>query len=147
MQVWSENILNNSKPYCLVFGNQTSIFLEERQHQSSSAVNNNNNEEFLSFSQQVHEMSDELEEDEKSFLLEDKPKHRSNWNNSCKRATGVKHARLVKSASNGRVVATHLRPVGKEVMQRMLDKKKKDQQIKIMLDDDDIWKDFNEDVL
>lgn len=98
-------------------------------------------EEFVSFSQQVHEMSDELEDDEKSFLLQDKHK-RTNWNNNCKRATGVKHARLAKSTSNGRVVATHSRPIGKEVMQKMLEKKKKEEKIKVLFDDDEIWKDF-----
>lgn len=111
---------------------------------NNDVINNNGDvtseEEFVSFSQQVHEMSDELEEDEKSFLLEDKHKRRTNWNNNCKRATGVKHARLAKSASNGRVVATHARPVGKEVMQKMLEKKKKDEKIKILFDDDEIWK-------
>ena len=106
---------------------------------------NNNSEDFLTFSQQVHDMSDELEDEEKSFLLEDKTKKRSYWNSNCKRASGVNHAPFLAKSSHGRVVAAHPRPVGKEAMQRMLNKKKKDEviseKIKVLLDDDDIWKD------
>ena len=78
-------------------------------------------EDFLSFSQVVHDMDDEIEDQDLEYLLENKKKNRRSWNNHCKTVEGVKYAPLVKS--NGRIKAAHKTSVGKEGIQSLLEKR------------------------
>lgn len=77
-------------------------------------------EPFLSYSQVVDEM-EEIEDDERDYLLENKQKNRKSWNIFCKNAEGVQYAPLVKT--NGRMKAAHKHSVGKEGIQNILDKR------------------------
>jgi len=90
-------------------------------------------EEFLSYSQQIVEMSDEIEQSDKDYLLDGMNRKRSSWNNACKRKQHLDVAPRRKS--HGRLVAAHARQVGKEVVHKMLDRKKKDEDMKKMYDD------------
>jgi len=78
-------------------------------------------EEFLSFSQAVDNIGDEIDHEQKSFLLENKKKTRTSWNNYCKSMEGVKYAPLVKT--NGRMKAAHKTSVGKQAIQNVLNQK------------------------
>ena len=78
-------------------------------------------------------MSGEIEESEKDYLLDGSNLKRSKWNKICKRAQHTNVAPRRKS--HGRLVAAHARQVGKEAVQKMLDKKKKDEFIQKMYDD------------
>jgi len=101
-------------------------------------------EELFTYSQQIVEMEEEegLDEHEKNYLQNEKGKLRSSWNTRCKRAAGLDIAPRKKS--HGRLVAAHPRPLGKEVIQKMLNRKKQEENIKKLFEQDAIWEVFDQ---
>ena len=77
-------------------------------------------EPFLSFSQVVDNMDDELEIKDREYLLNNKKKHRDVWNKRCKKTEGMKYATLVKS--KGRMKAAHKASLGKHVIHKIVNK-------------------------
>ena len=71
-------------------------------------------------------------------MQNEKGKLRSSWNTRCKRAAGLDVAPRKKS-HGGRLVAAHPRPLGREVMVKMLNRKKQEESVKKLFDQDAIW--------
>ncbi|XP_047136953.1 uncharacterized protein LOC105844411 isoform X1 [Hydra vulgaris] len=78
-------------------------------------------EPFLSFSQAVDNMGDELEGEDRSYLLNNAKKNRGTWNKICKSNEGMRYALLVKS--KGRMKAVHKASLGKDAIHRIVKKK------------------------
>ena len=89
------------------------------------ALQNVEMEEFLSYSQAVEEMEmhNEIQHQDSEYLLENKKKQRTSWNQHCKKKEGMKHALLANT--NGRLKAVHKSSTGKEVIHDLLKKKRK----------------------
>lgn len=77
-------------------------------------------EDFMTYSQVVNDMSDEIDDVEKDYLLSNK-KNRTAWNNSCKKSEGIQFSPLLVK-TKGRMKAAHKASTGKNVVQHMLKK-------------------------
>ncbi|XP_066929421.1 homeobox protein 13-like [Clytia hemisphaerica] len=117
---------------------------EKSQEQTKGKMRYEEDEELFTYSQQIVEMEEEegLDEHEKNYLQNEKGKLRSSWNTRCKRAAGLDIAPRKKS--HGRLVAAHPRPLGKEVIQKMLNRKKQEENIKKLFEQDAIWEVFDQ---
>ncbi|XP_065667138.1 uncharacterized protein LOC105844411 isoform X2 [Hydra vulgaris] len=78
-------------------------------------------EPFLSFSQAVDNMGDELGSEDRSYLLNNAKKNRGTWNKICKSNEGMRYALLVKS--KGKMKAVHKASLGKDAIHRIVKKK------------------------